>query len=93
MSFARKILIPVLTASALITAASIAGEAAASAGTTIAGYGIGSGSTAAAAEVAAKRDLVANYHGCQQPFNLVYDTEGSGGGWDAKMTATCLWAN
>lgn len=91
MYLARKILIPVLAAGALITTASITGEATAWA-TTIAGYGEGYGSTAAAAEGAAQKDLVANYRGCHLPANLVYDTE-TNGVWHARVTATCAYSS
>lgn len=94
MSLASKLLSLALAVAAMLATASVTGEATARAGTTttIIGYGTGSGSTAAAAELAAKRDLISNYHGCQLPPNLVYDTD-DGGLWNARVTATCQWAN
>jgi hypothetical protein len=90
MSLARKIVVPALALTAMFTTASIAGGA--NAWANITGTGFGSGSTATAAENAAKRDLVGNFHGCKQPAQLVYDTE-SHGVWNAEVNSSCEWAN
>jgi len=86
MSLTSKKLIQVLTAATLITAASIAGAATASAN--IIGRGFGSGTTAAAAETAAKQDLESNYSGCHLPLAVYVD--GSGTHWTAEADSSCL---
>ncbi len=58
---------------------------------TIAGYGLGTGTTAALAQRDAVRDLHSNYNGCG-PWSLDYDKPG-GVGWEARVTATCDHAN
>jgi hypothetical protein len=91
MSLARRILISVLSAVALIATASAAGEATASAATPryITGYGWGSGTSAAAAKMAAKDDMIGDYGPCQlQTLAVIYDT-GSGTSWNAEVEAEC----
>lgn len=89
MSLARKILIPVLTATALITGSLIAGGATASA--SVIGIGLGSGPTVATAEQAAKRDLISNYRGCSLPPEYYVDASGSG--YTAEAVASCQYAS
>jgi len=89
LSFVCKKLIPALTVAALITTVSIAGAATASA--RIIGTGYGSGSTVAAAEMAAKRDLISNYRGCSLPPE--YYVDGSAGSYTAEAVSSCLDAS
>jgi hypothetical protein len=86
MSFASKVRIPVLTAAALITAASITSGAAAQAA--FEGYGFGTGTSATEAKFAAQRDLIGNFSGCSLPPNVVYD-RGSGTTWSAEVSSIC----
>ncbi len=87
MSLASKLRIPAFAAATLIAAFPIMSTPAASA--SVVGYGLGTGSTAAAAEKAATMDLIANFEGCNLPPGLVYD-RGSGTSWLAEVSSTCL---
>lgn len=79
-------------AAALITAAMLTVGATVPAAADVVGHGWGSGSTSAAAKTAATEDLIGDYYGCKTPYVLNYDTQGSGGGWSAEVSADCIEA-
>lgn len=81
----------VLIAAGLLTGVLAAPASAAVRPATVAGYGLGTGATAALAEQAAVQDLHDNYNGCG-PWGLDYDKQ-VGTVWEARVTATCAHTN